>query len=557
MSTGKFPTVYDPAAAARAVFWREYRDQIEDAAQCDTAQICAHIAAKLAEEQKHGASPPPEIGSEVVFDGVGFRRIPDGDYHTAVAAFGDPARITEQQRFKEAEADYADVCQSETGKEVSPEEWERQKMERAEIRKQSHYLAHILENQGTRAYRDDAFQLWIWHVHSKVAESIPNFRRICFLPYIAAIVRASKLAALEYFLDRHPYSRFWTFTSGQRVGIDGLRGRVQTLHTDLNALNKELRRRYGVELVFRSTELGSVEFDSANRRAADSGSIEYDENGDPLFHVHSHCVVHSTVGFIPPKTWKEMINFVHAQWPHHWDAGEIIRDARECCKYVTKPGDMVKLGERSPAALAAVEAALHGLRLVTPLGALKREIASRKKAGNCLRRKQTHDGVVWREVPDHNKHAAQDKADQDAMFELHQAEACDRIDAKGIHGEFVEAPLPPWAAEGSVRKKSDAWICKVMARLAPAVGPRGLKEPRVIVGGTHLDVKTVMNHPLVSRLWAETVEAWQEGLSIRVHTGTPTGEAVPMRFLAEVPERIKPTGEPVWEELETAEFGKN
>lgn len=355
-----------------------------------------------------------------------------------------------------------------------------------------------------------------------------------------------------------------------RVGIDGLRERIEALHKGLNRLNKELRRLYGVELVFRSTEMGSVEFDAANRPAADSGSIEYDENGNPLFHVHAHCVVHSLVGFIPKKRWTEMINWVHAHWPHHWDAGEIIRNARECCKYVTKPGDMVKLGEANPAALAAVEKALHGLRLVSPLGTLKREIRARKDAGKCLRRRRTPEGMVWREAYDQNKHLAQDLEDQEAMFRLHQAEVIDRIDAKGlavIRREDGDDAIFPhaddrvggirWAHTGNVRRKSEAQICKVMARLAPAVGPRGLKEPRVIVGGTHLDRRAVINHPLVSRLWSQTVEAWEAGRAIRVHTGTPTGEAESMRFLADVPERMKPATAPVWETGNLAGIGTN
>lgn len=557
---------YNPDAARRALTYQRQQDEkAELRAMYEVPRIQTKIAAEIAKEiaarkAKDGNERSTELDS-IVYNPVSdsYVRVNEADDSTPTASFFDAKAHAAARRFSDAEADYSAVCEEETGMSVSPEEWERQKMERAEVRRQSHYLAHILENQGTRAYRDDAFQLWIWHVHSKVAESIPNFRRICFLPYIAAIVRSTKLAALEYFIDRHPFCRFWTFTSGQRVGIDGLRARIEELHTNLNALNKELRRLYGVELVFRSTELGSVEFDAANRPAADSGSIEYDENGNPLFHVHAHCVVHSLVGYIPKKRWVEMVNFVHSHWEHHWDAGEIIRNARECCKYVTKPADMVKLGEKSPAALAAVETALHGLRLVTPLGTLRREIRARKEAGNCLRRKRTHDGMVWREVPDHNKHAEQDKADQEERFRLAGAELKDRIDCKGAEG--VDSPIR-WALDtengaAGMRKKSDAWICKVMARLAPAVGPRGLKEPRVIVGGTHLDVKTVMNHPLVSRLWAQTVEAWHAGLSISVHTGTPTGEAVAMPFLADLPERMKPASEPVWEALEPAEYGAN
>jgi len=443
-----------------------------------------------------------------------------------------PARIAEAARFAEAEADFAAVAEEETGLSVSPEEWARQKAERGEIRRQTHKLAEMLETAGVNAYRNDAFSLWVWYVHSRTAEAIPGFRRICFLPYVAAIVRSSKLAALEFFLQCNPFCRLWTFTSGQRVGISGLGERIAELHGRLNRLNKELRKRFGVEMVFRSTELGTVEFDAENRAQGDAGGVEFDAEGNPLFHPHAHTVINSLVGYIPPKKWDAMISFVWAHWGNHWDAGQIIRNPRECCKYVTKPGDMLKL---SPAQLAGVYEQLSGKRLVAPLGTLKREIAARKAAGKVLRRKRTPDGIVWREAFDQNKYLEQEAADREAVFKLHQAEAIERIDAK-----------QGYLGEGSLRRLSDHNVCRVLARQAPAVGPLGMKEPRVIVGGTVLDVGAIENHPLVARLWSGTVQAWEAGRAIRVHTGTPTGFSEPLKFYADVPDRSKPPSEPVF-----------
>lgn len=529
--------------AAALVRLQREADRVSDASapENEASRVVRHVVNKLAwEREQRAAAVSRPCGGEVVFDGAAgtFRRIGDADDSTPLASLFNPAAHAERKRFAEAEQEFAADCSDETGRAADPEKHRKQILERAELRQQSHMLAHMLESAGTVAYRADNFQLWIWHVHSLEAERIPNFRRICFLPYVAAQVRASKLAGLEFFMQRHPFCRFWTFTSGQRVGIDGLTERVQDLHKRLNRLNKALRKRYGVELVFRSTELGTVEFGADLREQADAGSVEFDANGEPLFHPHAHCVVHSLRGYIPPKKWAEMVAFVWRKWGHHWDAGQIVRNAREACKYVTKPGDMLKL---SPAHLARVEAALHGLRLVSPLGTLKAEIRARKDAGKVLRRKRTHDGCVWREVLNHNAQAAQDKADQDAIWNLRNAAVIERYDAH----------VAGWEGTGNLTRKPSATFSNVLARLAPAVGPRGIKEPRVIFGSNcGFDRKKVMNHPLTARLWSQTLAHWEdESRRISVHTGTPTGtETRPLAFVPDLVERLAPPGPPVFAE---------
>ncbi len=542
-------TVTDPATAARLVFLQRERDKGDDAANGPhlARRVANHVRHKFqADRERVQTSPSRPLSGEIVYDAGTdrFACIGEADDSTPLASWVNPAAEAERKRFAEAEKDFAAHCEAETGMGVSPEEWARQKGERSELRRQSHLIAHKLESAGTVAYRADNFQLWIWHVHSLEAESIPNFRRICFIPWVAAQVRAAKLAALEFFMQRHPFCRFWTFTSGERVGLDGLRARVEELHARLNRLNKQLRKRYGVELVFRSTELGTVEFGADLRAQADPGSVEFDAEGRPLFHPHAHCVVHSLRGFIPPKKWDAMVRWVWSHWGNHWDAGAIIGNAREACKYVTKPGDMLKL---DPAHLAAVEAALHGLRLVSPLGKLKAEIRARKERKMVLQRKRTPDGCVWREVLNHNAHADQDAADQEAVFRLRGAYAAARIKNAAAIERYDRAT--GWSCTGNPRKKPAVASCQVFARLAPAVGPQGLKEPRVIVGGTHLDRQAITNHPLVSRLWSQTVEHWEAGLRIRVHTGTPTGtDTRPMAFVPDVPERMAPPGPPVFVE---------
>ena len=547
--------VYDPAIGSRLLNEQRAADEHSARADYDVGKIQRHLARKIREEidaqraaDARATRPAGDFiqhGDRIASYPVGFVDDsfidPAATQETDIAPRFDAKRAAENRRFQEAESLYLADCKKETGMGASPEEVTRQQSERSEIREQSHTLARILEGEGVQAYRNDAFQLWIWHVHSKVAESIPNFRRICLLPYVAAIVRSSKLAALEYFLDRNPFCRFWTFTSGVRCRLANLRPRIEYLHRKLNRLAIWLRKKWAVDLVFRSTELGSVEL------TENAGGIEYDADGEPLFHPHTHCVI-KPAGYMQPEKWDAMIREIWLRWEHHWDAGKLIRNARECCKYVTKPGDMVRLGRRSPAALARLEAALHGLRLVAPLGELKREIRGRKDAKMTLRRVRTPEGTVWNECPDHNKLAEQDEADREAMFELHQATIADRIDAKGLTGDGIDAPelAARWEFEGSVGKPVVALPCRVLARLRPAIGPRGIKEPRVVIGGEYVCRKTVMNHPLVSRLWAETAEEWSAGCAISVHTGTSTGQQTAADWLADIPERMPPPSPPVW-----------
>ncbi len=467
-----------------------------------------------------GADEAPEQTGPMVFREGRFRRLPFGIRDTPTQANPlSPERRAELVRMAQGDREYLSHAREETGMGVSPEELARQTVDRAEVRAQSHTLAKRLDFAGKCAYRNDAFALWVWWVHSKKFQEIPNFRRICLLPYVAAIVRASKLAALEYFLERNPFCRFWTFTTGDRCGLSDLRARCQWLHRRLSLLNAFIREKYGVELVFRSTEFGTLEFDDAgNKREGGGGSVEFDANGEPLFHVHAHVVVHSLVGFIHPDRWKAMFDDVWAFWGFNWDGGKkgasgVIRNARECCKYVTKPGDMLKL---TPEQLGRMHEAVFRLKLCQPMGTLREEIRARKKAGKTLRRYRKSGrvkGVEWREVWDQNKWATESEADREALWNL--------MDARKMAEETKAAARAKPGQTPRIREKDSSW-CAVFSRLSPSVGPAGLKEPRVVVGGTRFDARSVEAHPLVARLWAQTVQEWESGLCISVHTGTPT-----------------------------------
>ena len=511
----------------------------------------------LSKESKVRAAETPREPGKLVFDGHKFDRRPiDDDKESSPIVWS--GRI-EAKRSTLAERTLRELVREETGGPAG-EKFTKQKRERLELLAQSHQIAQRLEAAGVPAYRHDDTSLWVYWICSDQWEELAKFRRIMFSPAVAAQVRSSKLAALEFFLQRNPFCRFWTFTSGPRVGLDELRDRITWLHSKLNELNKILRRQFSVEIIFRSTELGSVEFDESGNGLAEakSGRIETDENGNPLFHPHAHCVVQSLVGFIHPAVWSKMFEAIWDFWrddegkPLNWDGGRkgqsgVIRNARECCKYVTKPGDMLRLTGDN---LKRTHQALTGLKLVQPLGELKKEISNRKKEKKRLIRQNTSEGCVWKECFCWNKHGPESESEREFAQNLKESKTM-------LSETLAAARCVPGQSPVDTNEKP-AW-CRVFSRMAPAVGPRLVKEPRAIVGGNVFDQASVRGHPLIFKLWSEAIQPWIQGIaaeaaavqaevdSIRVHTVTPTGKKSTEWY-------VDPPPDESWETAETVQI---
>jgi hypothetical protein len=281
-----------------------------------------------------------------------------------------------------SEMEFAADCTAETGAVVSPEKYEAMRKNRRRLTEMTERIAEKLKAMKIAAARPDAVKCWAYWVHSKHMEQLPAYRRICILPTVAAAMRAPKLAALEYWLDRHPYARFWTFTTGARCGLrgeDGLEARIDWLTRKLSKLN-HLLSRHGVEIVFRSVEFGGLETKSqSNAERSEGGGLDFAADGSPLFHPHAHCVVVAHFGYNPAR-WQAVTLAVRNFWRRngerlHCDFGEIIGNARECCKYVTKPGDLLKLSDQDLAELFEIT---YRAKLVHPMGSLAREIRIRE-----------------------------------------------------------------------------------------------------------------------------------------------------------------------------------
>lgn len=428
---------------------------------------------------------------------------------------------------------YLGLCKTETGQAIPDEAQAKRREETATLRRQTEVLAERLEAAGIACHRESPFALYHYYVHTGHAEQIPAYRRCVFLPYVAQMLRMPTLCALEAFMQAHPFCRFWTFTSGARCKLSDLRERIQYLHRKISKLNgAPFMQSAGVEIVLRSTELGTPEFNAAGQAVGDkaAGNLEFDEEtGEPLFHPHAHCIVNLTKGFIPPEKWKKICAQVWEFWQHHLDLGEngrsgVIRNAREAVKYVTKPAELLKL---SGPHLAGLWHQLRRLKLLQPLGTLAADIKARKEAGLRLVTKRTKDGRIYEAVKNWDKRGTSTQREKDA------------------------------AAARKLARTDAAPVLSVVARLLPAVGPAGVKEPRVIILSNAFDLaqraraavldaahlapkaaalqlsdaqhrerarltEAARKNPFVREILEATADEFSAGLAIRVHTCTPT-----------------------------------
>lgn len=442
----------------------------------------------------------------------------EDDYAARMMAYADEtgcytgpetaAEISDEDRAFAASANgaYLALCKERTGDVMPVEEVEARRARSNELRDSTLRIIEKMREVpgiGWDGLRDSGFEIRRLFLHSGEDEELPILARSCFLPLVAQGIRAPMVSALEWWLSRNPFARFWTFTTGLRVKWSGVRERHDWLVGMLAALNEaDFMREAGVRMVFRSTELGTPETD-AQGNVKDGGEIEFDEDGQAYFHVHAHVVVELTKGFIPPKKWSALVAKVGEFWPHWWGEGGAIRSARECCKYVTKPHDMEKL---SGWELCMLRQELYRAKLVQPLGSFAEDYRALKNPENRLRlvKRQTPEGRVYRVEKDWNSHARRTRTEK-------AQDAAERLTKRD--------------GNGSVR---------LLSRGTPRFGRKGVAEPVATVmvprGSWNSDtIKAVRAHPLVAPVISATAHEYFAGVAISVHTRTSTPGPLPER----------------------------
>ena len=291
-------------------------------------------------------------------------------------------------------------------------EKEGQRLKRESV---SRDIADRLEEGGIPAYRKDV-ELSLVGIVSGETRSLTSYRNINFIEEVAKRNRSRHVQFLEYSLSRHPKRyRMFVLNTGERVEIPDIREMSKSLHRNLSRIAKEMRDLWNVDLVFRSTEYGSMR----------------KRGGEPTFHPHAHCLVNTPhMGsdqygkFIEwmNKRWRSLNNMSPDQsWNPFNDSGK-IRNVREVCKYMVKCSDLLGL---ETSQLVEFYRQTRKLQLVQFLGSLKEERRLIKDQGIRPVRIMKNEKEEWRMVKNWNVPSEQKKnaiKEAKALKEIHGIE---------------------------------------------------------------------------------------------------------------------------------------
>ncbi len=356
-----------------------------------------------------------------------------------------------------AEIAYLELCKQQTGRELDPELKKAQDENRARLISQSFRIADALESEGIHAYGTSKMSL-LGVLSGQVVE-LPDFRNLVFIPAVAQRKRNKTLKQLEYFLQSRPYARMWVFTSGSRVPLSGVRDRLGEMHRRLSKLNAEsFMKASGVRIVFRSSELGSV---------------ERNEENEPTFHIHAHTII-DIKKKLSKENWSQLLTKVRTWWKYHFNDSKQLQQAREACKYCVKPSDLEAL---SSGELAGLHHQLFKLHLVQCLGEFKELRKKLEDTKLKLVRKNDGEKSYWDLLPEWNRYPKR-KSPQERE-----------------ESEKEQSPLEDW----------------LVCTLAPSFAISNRAEPiAVILNHTG---KRISENARIQKLRAECLERFEQGKS--------------------------------------------
>jgi hypothetical protein len=280
---------------------------------------------------------------------------------------------------------YLKIVEEESRREIPQDVFERKQTERRLLMDQSLHIADMLESVGIRAYGDS--KLTMVGLLSGIEEPLVDFLNIVFIPAVAKRKRNKILGDLEYFLQTHPYARMWVFTSGSRCRIGEVSVRIREVHRRISKLNsKPFMKAAGITIEFRATELGSLQR----------------VDGVATFHIHCHAII-DLQRKLSRDSWSLLLGKVREWWQFHFADAKKIQMAREACKYVVKPGDLLGLtGEE----LKALHEQLFKLHLVQALGTLRNQRKEREDTDMRFHRVKSSMGSKLERIPNWNTRPA-------------------------------------------------------------------------------------------------------------------------------------------------------
>ena len=298
-------------------------------------------------------------------------------------------------------------------RQLPSEDYDKFSERREKLKQDSFEIGSRLEEAGVPAF-DRTQNLSLVCPITGEHQPVEAYRNICFIPSVAKKRRSAMLRRLDYFASLKKNEgkiRMWVFNTGIRARISECDDRIRMLNRNVAILASELREKYGIDIFFRATELGS-----AKRK-----------RGYTTLHPHAHVLVK------PPyvRDWSGAISWVNRRWrqlcemsPNStWkpfeEAGKLF-NIREACKYVCKPDDLKEL---TPEEYAELYGVLYKKHLVQPLGEFKRLCAHIRQHGLKPVRRASGDWELvynWNKRTDSEVLAQGCPDDEDAKLALEE-----------------------------------------------------------------------------------------------------------------------------------------
>jgi len=261
-------------------------------------------------------------------------------------------------------------------------DWHEKQASQLRIQSQSEKIVAKLERAGIQCRAKMPYPvLAIGELTGQFELIEDRYRHIQIIPEVAQMDRRGMLRDLTYFLQHKGgrYCRYAVITSGDRVPWFGdAKGRRRTFHGSIRRWAYDARRRYGVELLFRSDE------------------ETFKEAG---VHLHTN-VIYRPIRKLSREEWSAFLSWSKqrlggVQWK---DCGR-LKDPAEVVKYSMKLGSDPKNGCIGLEDLSSERLAwLHGqhmnAKLLQPVGSFADFRTELKEAGETIRR--IHGGDLVR-----------------------------------------------------------------------------------------------------------------------------------------------------------------
>lgn len=212
-------------------------------------------------------------------------------------------------------------------------------------------IADVLEDQGIKVFREGQHFALVGLVTGIFTPAEQQYRRIHFLPTVAAALRAQLANALELYFSTHArHARYGVVTTGQRCEVGELRQRIIRLNRMISRWHHEICAPLGIDVLFHSIELPC---DDAQ-----------------TFHVHAN-VLYQPTRYLQPRKWARFLRRTRAFFAAHWQDNGQLKDVREVVKYIMKGDEIERLADRAPDVIAHLYRQLQGLHLVQALGSFR------------------------------------------------------------------------------------------------------------------------------------------------------------------------------------------